>query len=376
MLNIVKEEFTFPEESRPFNVCHTSSIVEFLVAYWGGSNEGAPDVKIYTQRYRKDGSWDSPVVVEEGPNIALWSPVLFKVQDQLLMFFKIGPGFQTSVSYFLHSFLLPTCLLKCLRLSLTPGTAEYNFSWTGCMKRSFDGGLTWSEREQLPAGIMGPVKAKPLLLDDGRLICGSSVQSWNAWACWVEITGDLGKTWSKKGPIQIPNVNMSVIQPVPYKTDNGNLRILMKSHHDIGGRICMSESKDGGHTWSPAMLTQLPTGDAAIDAVKLEDGRLLVAHNATSRGTLKIAVSYDDGDSWTEALTLEDTQGMEFSYASIIQDSDGFVHVTYTYKRLQIKHVVLQPSCCNPEDQNMMAMAAAVATDVKEVVNVAQRIIN
>lgn len=59
---------------------------------------------------------------------------------------------------------------------------------------------------------------------------------------------------------------MSVIQPVPYKTDNGNLRVLMKSHHDIGGRICMSESKDGGHTWSPAMLTQLPTGDAGTHA--------------------------------------------------------------------------------------------------------------
>lgn len=34
------------------------------------------------------------MVVEEGPNIALWSPVLFKVQDQLLMFFKIGPAFK------------------------------------------------------------------------------------------------------------------------------------------------------------------------------------------------------------------------------------------------------------------------------------------
>lgn len=314
MLTIVKEGFTFHEESRPFNICHASTIVEvekddFLAAYWGGSNEGAPDVKIYTQRF-KYGSWEPPVVVEEGPNVALWSPVLFKVRDQLLLFYRIGPDFQT---------------------------------WTGCMKRSFDGGLTWSNREQLPAGILGPVKDKPLLLDDGRLICGSSVQSWNAYACWVEITPDLGKTWTKNGAIQIPNVEMSVIQPVPYKTERGNLRLLMKSHKDIG-RVCMSESIDGGYTWTPAALTQVQIPDSAIDAIKLKDGRLLMVHNKTSRGTLTIAVSYDDGDSWTQALTLEDTQGLEFSYPAIIQDTHGLVHITYTYKRLQIKHVVLKPS--------------------------------
>ncbi|KMT05655.1 hypothetical protein BVRB_7g167880 isoform B [Beta vulgaris subsp. vulgaris] len=65
------------------------------------------------------------------------------------------------------------------------------------MRRSFDGGLTWSEREQFPAGIIGPVKVKPLLLENGELLCGSSVQSWNAWASWVEVTPDLGKTWRK-----------------------------------------------------------------------------------------------------------------------------------------------------------------------------------
>jgi len=109
--------------------------------------------------------------------------------------------------------------------------------------------------------------------------------------------------------------------------------------------ITESWSKDGGQTWSPMTATPLPNPSAGIDAVRLGDGRFLLAYNPTpsGRGTLALAVSRD-GREWRQAAVLEDDAAGEYSYPALIQSRDGRVHVTYTWRRERIRHLVVDPS--------------------------------
>jgi alpha-L-rhamnosidase len=58
-----------------------------------------------------------------------------------------------------------------------------------------------------------------------------------------------------------------------------------------------------------------------------------------------VAVS-KDGKAWQAAVVLEEQPG-ECSYPAVIQTGDGLVHVTYTWKRERVRHVVLDPSKFN-----------------------------
>ena len=309
---IVKTEFIY--DQAPFPSCHASTIVQtkgvMVAAWFGGTDEKNPDVGIWVSRYDKRG-WSKVVEVANGvqqPDLRYpcWNPVLFQPErGPLLLFYKVGPS---------------------------PST------WWGMLTTSTDGGATWSKPTRLPDGILGPIKNKPVQLRDGSILCGSSTEH-AGWRVHMERTSDLGKTWQKTEPLNDRN-EFGAIQPAILVHPSGAIQILCRSRQ---GKITESWSSDGGKTWSAMKVTSLPNPSAGIDAVVLRDGRALVVYNHTTRGRspLNIAVS-SDGKIWKAALTLEDQPG-EYSYPAVIQTGDGLVHVTYTWKRKLIKHVVIDP---------------------------------
>ena len=90
--------------------------------------------------------------------------------------------------------------------------------------------------------------------------------------------------------------------------------------------------------------TALPNPNSGIDAVTLKDGRQLLVYNhlTSGRDFLNVVLS-KDGEHWSAALVLEDEPG-EFSYPAVIQSSDGLVHITYTWRRRNVRHVVIDPA--------------------------------
>ena len=110
-------------------------------------------------------------------------------------------------------------------------------------------------------------------------------------------------------------------------------------------KILTSWSEDYGRTWSELTRLSLPNPNSGIDAVTLKDGRHLLIYNHLEKGrnSLSAAIS-ENGLEWKAALLLEnESQGTEFSYPAVIQTNDGLVHITYTWNRRQIKHVVIDP---------------------------------
>jgi len=316
----VTSEFVFTQA--PFEQCHASTLVELpdgdlLAAWFGGLREGHKSVAIWGAT-RSQGAWSAPREFARELGVPCWNPVLFRDRhEKIWLFYKYGSSPKT---------------------------------WHGACRTSTDG-KTWSKPTyllELPGGrpgveILGPAKNKPVHLSNGDVLAGTSVETPATWQCWVEISQDECRTWQKYGPIAVPGVPYGIIQPTVWEVAPGKVKMLVRSTEQIGF-ICESTSEDGGRTWTPAKPTTLPNPNSGIDAVKVQDGTVALVYNRTQSGRtpLNIAFSRDDGATWGVPYVLEDEPG-EYSYPAIIQTHDGLVHITYTWQRQRIKHVVIDP---------------------------------
>ena len=307
--NVVQNQFIF--ERSPELTNHASTIVEtqdgLLAAWFGGPRARDPLNSIYSARY--DGkNWDAPVKIVEGKigsmGYQCWNPVLFQPsRGPLLLFYKVGPSPE---------------------------------EWWGMLTTSTNAGRNWTKPRRLPDGFIGPVRNKPVELPDGSLLHGASTEA-GGWRVHMERSFSGAERWEKTLALNDP-AEIAAIQPTILVHENSSIQILCRTKQ---GFIAESWSTDAGRSWSTVALTKLPNPNGAIDAVRLKDGRFLLAYNAsgTERTALSLAISAD-GRHWKPNLVLEKGIG-EFSYPAIIQTKDGRIHITYSWNRQRIRHVVI-----------------------------------
>jgi len=309
---LIKSEFLY--DSAPFPKCHASTICDsngrLVVAFFGGTDEGEPDVGIWVTGL-EESSWSKPVEVATGVDgdkrYPCWNPVLFQPkQGPLLLYYKVGPS--------------PS-------------------RWWGMVTTSEDGGRSWSKPRRLPDRFLGPIKNKPIELSAGEVLCPSSTED-HGWRIFFERTDRLGKDWNLVGPIN-DGITFGAIQPTLLTHRDGRLQALCRSKQ---AKVVETWSSDGGKSWSQLAATSLPNNNSGLDGVTLADGRHLLVYNHTTRGRspLNVALS-DEGRTWRSALVLESEPG-EFSYPAVIQDHQGRVQISYTWNRTKIRHVEIDPS--------------------------------
>jgi alpha-L-rhamnosidase len=321
---IVNENPTYPES-------HASTIVEttdgtLAAAWFGGTKEKNPDVEIWFSRF-ENGQWQPAVsvangIINETLRYPCWNPVLYQIPNGVLqLYYKMGADV---------------------------------VNWKGKLITSRDGGKTWSQPVDLPEGILGPIKNKPILLKDGTLLYPTSWESraegFEDWRVYFESSRNFGRTFSKTGFLN-DGKEMKAIQPTLLVYKNGDIQMLSRSNLRY---MAESWSKDNGKTWSPMTLSMLPQNNSGFDGVTLQDGRQLLVYNhvfphedlprgkGLIRSPLNVAVS-DDGKTWYATNMLENSPFRNFGYPSVIQTKDGLVHIVYTWDRQHIKHVVIDP---------------------------------
>jgi alpha-L-rhamnosidase len=383
---VVVQEYIY--EKSGFPQCHSATIAQttegdLLTAFFGGTREGHPDVCIYVSRKEKGSEeWTKPELVADGwmtvegkaVRKACYNPVLFQQPGgALYLFYKVGN-----------------------RVS----------DWKGFLKMSRDGGRSWSRAFNLPEGYLGPVKNKIEIVDgkaiapsstetngwkvhfeisedNGRkyrkvgpleaeaalpthlqspythrigqttkgtvskksITPGNTVSTGNPLSNQVSISQTLVS--DAEGGDNAETHVIQAIQPSILKHRDGRLQILCRTRN---GRLATAWSTDRGETWSALSLTDMPNNNSGTDAVTLADGRHLLVYNAVAtppgqkkaaRTPLNVAVS-TNGLNWKPLLTLETSPVSQYSYPSVIQTPDGYVHIVYTWRRERVKYVKLK----------------------------------
>lgn len=347
---------------------HGSSLVALpngdLLAVWfqGSGERTADDVLLMGARKSKNSNtWTAPFIMADTPGIPDCNPVLFlNTKNELFLVWIAVLGNRWE-----HSILRVKRSLDYLQsgaptwhwqdnIFLKPGD-EFAEEVKAKFKELPDADLAWAEYapayermiteaslDSKKRSIGWMTRIKPLLID-GKIILPLYSDGFNF--SIMAISEDHGDTWKPGKPL----VGKGPIQPALAKRKNGELVAMLRDSGDGPTMIQQSISRDGGISWTAAQKTELPN-TASVELLTLQDGRWWLVGNDLHDGRYRLAlwISEDEGKTWSSPQYLEKdlSKAGSFSYPSLIQDTDGKVHLTYSSHfpdRKTIQYVRMDP---------------------------------
>jgi predicted neuraminidase len=355
----IRSELIFPPE-KWHN--HSSSVVElpngdlFVCWFHGSGERQSDDVKIMAARWsRRQQSWSAPFDLADTPGFPdtnctmfvdskkrlwlFWPAILDNRWESALMKYRMStdylnpgpPKWSVADNILLIPRRLPERIKEVLGSDTRPAAQEWVTKLLAMANNKLSARLGWFTRThavELPSGrILLPLYSDGF--DMGMMA----------------ITDDGGQTWFASEPI----VGYGNIQPSVLRKRDGTLVAYMRDNGPPPKRIHMAISKDDGMSWTGAVDTSVPNPGASIEGIVLRDGRWLLVYNDLEKGRYSLAVSMsdDEGATWKWTRHLEQQQGGQFHYPSVIQGADGSIHVTYSYfvqAGKSIKHANFNPS--------------------------------
>lgn len=294
---------------------------EMMTAWFGGTREGASDVSIYASICSpRDNQWSEPFLLVDRAHLQkdvarsirkLGNPLLY-VQDGRLHLFVV------SVSYGGWS------------------ASSINHAW------SDDSGKTWSTFHRLQLSpllnISSLVRCAPIALSEGAIGIPVYHELINKYGEWLV----LDKNGQILDKTRIPS-DCNALQPAIISLNQNEALAFMRNGDSYaGGKISVAKTEDGGVSWDQSADLPIHNPNSGISVLRIQDGSLLLAGNSSSgRSILNLWKNAGKlSDKWELVAQLENTRENEFSYPCLLQDENGDVHLSYTWKRKQIKHVV------------------------------------
>tara|TARA_R110002124_G_scaffold106139_2_gene257599 strand:+ start:8943 stop:10124 length:1182 start_codon:yes stop_codon:yes gene_type:complete len=364
---VESETLIFPLQN---NHVHGSSIVslpngDLLTAWFEGSGERkADDVRIMGARLRKnDSQWGEPFLLADTPNLPDCNPVLFLNQEGKLFLVWIAVQankweqsilrLRTSTSY--DNAGAPIWSWQD-NILLKPGE-EFHQEVVKRFEELPSNKAGWSEyaplyddmiidasKDSKKSSIGWMTRIKPLVLSSGRILLPLYSDGFNF--SLTAISDDDGETWTPSKPI----VGRGPIQPALAQRKNGEIMAIMRDSGDAPTRLHKSYSTDEGMTWTSSEKSSIPN-TASVELLVLDNGLWLFLGNDIDDGRYRLSLylSSDEGKTWSSKIYLEDEKKDfgGFSYPSLIQDTNGMVHITYSYHLdkggKSIKYVKINP---------------------------------